>query len=125
VIVLDSSALLAIILREPGAARVQAAIPVSILSSANLAEVLTVCERKGLNSEQIYSDITILGLPVVPLDAAHARVAAQLWRAYPRLNLSLGDRLCLALALNLGASVLTSDREMTKVGLGVSVELFR
>jgi ribonuclease VapC len=124
-IVLDSSAVLAVALREPGADRVVAAIPQSILSSANLAEVLIVAERKGIDSEQIFPAIVNLGLSIVPVEVPHARIAAQLWRAYPALNLSLGDRLCLALAINRGADVLTSDREMTKVGMGLSVELFR
>jgi ribonuclease VapC len=124
-IVLGSSAMLAIILREPGAARVEAALPQATLSSVNLAEVLTVCVRNGLDGELIYNDIGSLGLTVVPVESVHSRIAAQISRAYPRLNLSLGDRICLALAMNTGATVLTSDREMTKVGLGASVDLFR
>jgi PIN domain nuclease of toxin-antitoxin system len=125
VIVLDSSAVLALAFGERGAARILAAIPQCILSSANLAEVLIVAERKRVDSERTFAAITSLGLPVVPVEVAHARIAAQLWRAYPTANLSLGDRLCLALAINLGAEVMTSDREMTKVGMGLTVTLFR
>jgi PIN domain nuclease of toxin-antitoxin system len=62
---------------------------------------------------------------IVPVEVAHARISAHLWRGYPKLNLSLADRLCLALAINRGAQVLTSDREMTRIDLGVKVELFR
>jgi ribonuclease VapC len=124
-IVLDASAVLAVALNERGAARILSALPHAILSTANLAEVLAVAERKGIDSEQVFADIANLGLGIIPVDAAHARISAQLWRAYPRLNLSLADRLCLALAINRGAEVLTSDREMTRVALGVRIELFR
>jgi PIN domain nuclease of toxin-antitoxin system len=55
----------------------------------------------------------------------HVRIAAQISRAHPRANLSLGDRLCLAPAFDAGAEVLTSDREMTTIGLGLTVSLFR
>jgi PIN domain nuclease of toxin-antitoxin system len=125
VIVFDSSAVLAVALNERGADRVLAAVPEAILSAANLAEVLIVAERKGLESELVFAAVTNLGIEIVAIEAAHARIAAQLRRAYPALNLSLGDKLCLALALNRGAEVVTSDREMTKVGMGLRVELFR
>lgn len=124
-IVFDSSAVLAVALNERGADRVLAAVPEAILSAANLAEVLIVAERKGLESELVFAAVTNLGIEIVAIEAAHARIAAQLRRAYPALNLSLGDKLCLALALNRGAEVVTSDREMTKVGMGLRVELFR
>jgi ribonuclease VapC len=125
VIVLDSSAVLAIALNEPGAANVLAALPEAVLSSANLAEVLIVAERKGKDSEQVFERLFNLGLQIAPVSATHAKVAGLLWRAQPTLNLSLGDRLCLALALEQNGKVLTSDREMTKIGLGLKVELFR
>lgn len=124
-IVLDSSAVLAIALKEPGAARVLAALPQGLMSAANLAEMLTAAERKGADGEGTFIDVTALGLQIVAVETWHARIAAQLWRAHPNLSLSLGDRLCIALALDIDADILTSDREMTKVGMGARVELFR
>ena len=124
-IALDSSAVLAVALREPGADVVMRAIPQSVLSAANLAEVLIVAERKGGNAETAYRDILDLGLHVVSATHTQARIAAQISGAYPKLNLSLGDKLCLALALDIGAEVLTSDREMTKVGLDLTIRMFR
>jgi ribonuclease VapC len=125
VIVLDSSALLAVALREAGAAAVLAEVPNAVLSTANLAEILTVVERLGFDGDEIFRLIVNLGVPLVPVAAQHARVAAKLWSAGRALNLSLGDRICLALALEQNATVLTSDREMTRLQAGVSVRLFR
>ena len=124
-IVLVCSAVLAIALKEPGSPRVLAALPQAVLSAANLAEVLIVIERKGGDADQINADIENLGIPVVPIEKAHARIAAKIRRAHPTLNLSLGDCLCMALAIERNCEVLTSDREMTKVALGVTVTLFR
>jgi ribonuclease VapC len=125
VIVLDCSAVLAIALKEPGSARVLATVPQAILSAANLAEVLIVVERKGGDADQIGADIENLGIPIVPIEKTHAEIAAKIRRAYPTSNLSLGDCLCMALAVERNCEVLTSDREMTKVALGITVTLFR
>jgi ribonuclease VapC len=125
VIVLDSSAVLAVALREPGAAAVHAELSDAVLSTANLAEVLTVAERNGFDSDEIFRLIADLGVPLVPVGTQHARIAAKLWSAGRGLNLSLGDRICLALALEQNATVLTSDREMTRLQAGISVRLFR
>jgi ribonuclease VapC len=125
VIVLDSSAILAIAFQEPGADKVIRAISQGILSAANLAEVLIVAERNRLDGEAIYAELLALGLRIAPVTQTHARVAGQIWRAHPKLNLSLGDRLCLALGFGLRAEVMTSDREMTKVGMGLMVSMFR
>jgi ribonuclease VapC len=125
VIVLDSSAVLAVALREPGAAAVHAELSDAVLSTANLAEILTVAERNGFDSDEIFRLIVDLGVPLVPVGAQHARIAAKLWSAGRRLNLSLGDRISLALALEQNATVLTSDREMTRLQAGISVRLFR
>ncbi|MBS0273945.1 MAG: PIN domain-containing protein [Proteobacteria bacterium] len=124
-IVLDSSALLAIALEEPGAERVRSVLSQSFMAAANLAEVLTVGHRKGVDAEHLFAGLLGFGVSFVDTTAVHARVAAQIWRAHPRLNLSLGDRLCLALAIDLHSGVLTSDREMAKPSLGIDVEMFR
>ncbi|MEI9994759.1 MAG: PIN domain-containing protein [Rhizomicrobium sp.] len=122
---LDSSAILAVALREPGADAVVRIAASALMSSANLAEVLLVASRKGLDSEAICHDVLGLGLDIVPVTIGHARIAAQIWRAHPTLNLSLGDKLCLALAFDKNAEIMTSDREMTRVGMDLTITLFR
>jgi PIN domain nuclease of toxin-antitoxin system len=125
VIVLDSSAILAVAFEETGADIVTSLMPQAVLSAANLAEVLTVAERNDIDGEKLYLEILSSGLRIIPVTQVHARIAGQIWRAHPRSNLSLGDRLCLALAFSLNVSVVTSDREMRTVGMGLSINLFR
>ena len=78
--VLDSSALLALLWNEPGADYVAAALPGALLSSVNLAEVVTkLCERGSSGSEG-RELVESLGV-VVDFDAdqAEATAAPQTW----------------------------------------------
>ncbi len=123
--VLDSSALLAVLLGETGSDRVVAILPGAAMSAANLAEVLTKVEQRGLDSEAAYGHVLALGVQIIPVEPLHARLAAKISRAPRSLNLSLGDRLCIALAIALGSEVLTSDRAMAQFRAGTNVHLFR
>ncbi len=123
--VLDSSALLAVLLGETGSDRVVAILPGAAMSAANLAEVLTKVEQRGLDSEAAYGHVLALGVQIIAVEPLHARLAAKISRAPRSLNLSLGDRLCIALAIALGSEVLTSDRAMAQFRAGTNVHLFR
>ena len=60
-----------------------------------------------------------------PLTVGQAMLAG-LWRPATRLrSLSLGDRCCLALGLDLGAEVYTTDRAWAGLDLGVRVRVIR
>ena len=108
--VLDSSALLALLWNEPGADHVSAALPGALLSSINLAEVMTkLCER-GLNVAEGRELVESLGVVVVDFDADQAEAVAALREFTRSLGLSLGDRACLALARWRNCAALTADR---------------
>jgi len=112
--VLDSSALLALLWNEPGADRVTAALPGALLSSVNLAEVLTkLCER-GLSASEGRELVKSLGVVVVDFDADQAEAAATLRESTRSLGLSLGDRACLALARRRNGPALTADAAWLK-----------
>ena len=51
--VLDASALLALLLREPGADKVRAALGEAIMSVVNLAEVISYYAKLGSSREDI------------------------------------------------------------------------
>ena len=54
--ILDASALLCLLFGEPGADRVERALPDAFISAANLAEVLSKLVDRGLDGEEILSD---------------------------------------------------------------------
>ena len=124
-IVLDASAILAVILKEPGAARVEAAFDHAVISAATLTEILTKTYQRGLDSEGSYRRILNFGINIVPVTTKQARIAAEISRAPRELDLSLGDRLCIALAISLNCELMTSDRGMSEFKAGIPVTRFR
>ncbi len=66
-------------------------------------------------------------IQVVRFDEALAFAAGSLEPATRPAGLSLGDRACLALALDLGVKALTADRAWTRIAeaVGVEVEVIR
>jgi len=122
--VLDSSAVLAVLLNEPGADKVMAALPDAVLSAVNFAEVISkLCER-GMPAGDARMAVEALGLEVVSFDAGQAVLAGDLRPATRALGLSLGDRACLALALSRQATAVTADAAWQKVA-GIKVQIIR
>ncbi len=124
-IVLDASALLALLLKEKGAGRVQAELRNSVISAATLAEVLTKGLKRGVPPGEAYPAIVEWGVQIVAVDTAQARIAAELARAPKELDLSLGDRLCIALAIVRGCELMTSDGGILRLEADVSFKKFR
>lgn len=123
-IVLDSSALLAVLLGERGAERVAAALADAVISTASLAEILSKVQQRGIDSESAFLAVSTLGIGILPVEEVHARIAAQILRVPRDLDLSLGDRLCIALAIELDAELLTSDRGVARFKAGIPITLF-
>ena len=106
-IVLDASAILAVINREPGAEKLSPALLARAVGSAvNLAEVQTKLVTRGWTSEEAWEDATSPIREILPFDEEQARMAGNLVAQTRPLGLSLGDRACLALGMDLKAPVL-------------------
>lgn len=127
-IVLDASAVLAFLGGEPGAERVEASLTGgAVISAVNLAEVVSKLSDRGMPSVEVRQTVAELGIEVESFTEDHALVVGELRAVTAASGLSLGDRACLALALQRGESVLTSDRawgELHTVS-GLRVELVR
>jgi PIN domain nuclease of toxin-antitoxin system len=112
---------------EPGADRVERALPEAFVSAANRAEVIAKLVDRGLDGNEALTDLRELDLNVLALDRAQAEAAGLLRSATRKARLSLGDWACLALAQQRGASTLTTDPRQAEVAstIGVTVELIR
>ena len=123
--VLDSSALLAKLHREPGDDLVTAALGSSLISAVNYAEVLTHLIEQGLTARQARDALEWFDCDVVEADKDRATLAAELHAVTRRTGVSLADRFCMALARELGVPALTSDRRWKDLDLDVEVTLIR
>jgi ribonuclease VapC len=127
-VVLDSSAILASLWSEQGAHAVDQHAGNSIVSSVNMTEVYTKMIDRG-PSPQVEAQVDLLHLAspyeIIPFDAAQARICSLLRTASRSIGLSLGDRACLALAIQKNAVVLTADRAWINLDIGVKIELIR
>jgi len=127
-LVVDTSALLAVLLREPGADQAlgaMAAAEALLLCSVNLAEAIAVVVRgQGIPPAEAAADIALIGAETVAFGAPEAEAAGALAAAH-RGVLSLGDAACLATAMLRGAPVLTADRAWAGLGLDAEIRLVR
>jgi PIN domain nuclease of toxin-antitoxin system len=124
-VVLDASAMLALVLREPGAERVQRDLARSVASAVNWLEVVQRLRIRGAALAGTRADFVEAGLTFAPLSAERAERAARLRDVTRAFGLSLADRCCLALAAETGRIALTADAAWTSVDAGVEVELIR
>ena len=79
-IVLDASALMAVLREEPGASAVEAVLDDAAISTVNLSEVQAKLVERGTPAAIAWSWLIDLDLEVVDFDAAQARVAGDLRR---------------------------------------------
>jgi len=123
--VLDASALLAFLRREPGAETVAAALADCSVSSVNLAETYSRLVRSGGSLDSVARHVERLQIPVVAFDEPQALVAASIHSQSRQYGLSLADCACLALGVSSRAMVLTADRAWGQLSLGVEIVLIR
>ena len=124
-IVVDSSAVVAALLEEPGGEEMARRDGPFLISTVNLCEVL---ERLAVGSAAEAPTLAMLedlGLVLVDFTPDLAAIAARLKASTRSVGLSLGDRACLALALRERTPVLTGDRAGAKVYVGVAIVVIR
>jgi len=125
-VVLDASALLAILNQEPGAERMTPELlSAAATSTVNLAEVHGKLVGRGLNADEAWEATLSPIREAVAFTSEHARLTGDLAVQTRALGLSLGDRACLALGLALKAPVYTADRSWKKLKVSVRIYVIR
>lgn len=124
-IVFDASVVLAIVLREAGHERVVELQNIAIVSSVNMAEVQSRLIDRGYGRNEMESVFGRIRMQTVVFDAELATLSAELRLKTRAFGLSLGDRACLALAMQRDGIVYTSDRIWAKIELPVEIRLTR
>ena len=123
--VLDASAVLAVLQGEIGAEVVERALPFSLISAVNAGEFVAKLVDRGDPPEVALRTVPTLDCEIVPVDARLGLRAGELCIATRADGLSLGDRICLALAEREGVPALTADRAWASLSIGVQVSLIR
>ena len=120
-IVLDASALLCLLNDEPGADQVAQVLTRSVIGAVNLGEVVSKLRDRGLTLDEVNEALGGLHLDVRSLSPAQAIIIGDLRPATRSLGLSLGDRACLALAIELSAEVYTTDAALVDADVGITL----
>lgn len=125
--VLDASALLALLFKEAGAARfVAAAGPRPAMSAVNWSEVHQKATTHGVDGQQLLSRALDAGLEIIDLTVDRAERVSSLWPSTRPLGLSLADRACLALAMELRRPAVTADQSWSQLNIdGLVVHALR
>ena len=125
--VLDASAILALLLGEPGGDKVKAVLADSAVTTVNLSEVVAHFSRNGVAEADVRRVIGPLPFERVLFDEELAYQAGALQPLTRSAGLSLGDRACLALAKRLGVPAITSDRAWSSIAsaVGLTIEVIR
>ena len=124
-VVLDSSAVLALMFEEPGQDIVAAHRIGAMISTVNLGEVLTRLVERGQTLEDSLSLVAPLRLNVINHSQSHAAIAASLRPSTKHLGLSYGDRACLSLAIEQKLQILTTDRVWGDLDIGIEIQVIR
>jgi PIN domain nuclease of toxin-antitoxin system len=123
--VLDASAILAYLEEESGSRQVEKLLDEAGVSAVNIAEVATKLAERGAPADRIRQAIQALGVEVIPCDEAIAYRISDLRSSTKTLGLSLGDRACLATALQHNIRAITADRHWKTVKVGVRIQVIR
>lgn len=125
-VVLDSSAVFAVLNNEPGADK----LTLELLSDAacstvNLAEVQSKIVSRGASPDEAWENTLSTIREAMPFTEEQARIAGNLVAQTRPLGLSLGDRACLALGIVLKAPIYTADKSWKGLKLGVRIHVIR
>ncbi len=125
-VVLDSSAILALIFQERGAENLTDEIMSrAVVSSVNLAEVHAKLIKKGFIPAEAWEDALSLVTGVELFTISQAKLAGDMHASTEKYGLSLGDRACLALAISLKAPVYTTEQIWRNLDLGIPIHVLR
>lgn len=124
-ILLDSSALLALINQEKGFEHVEPLLGCAVISAVNYAEVVSKLVECGVPLLEASTIVSDLVQEIIPFDQKMAETVARLRGETKTLGLSLGDRACLATAEVRSLPVVTADRIWAKVKTPTKIKVIR
>lgn len=123
--VLDASALLCVFLNEKGCDTVVPFMRGAAISALNASESFSRAVDNGFPATEVVLLLAQFEMTVAAFDLQQAQVAADLRPKTRHVGASLGDRACLALAMTRAQPMLTGDRRLADLDLGIDIRLIR
>jgi len=124
-VILDASALIALIYQEKGYEIVEEYLANAEISTVNLSEVGAYLIKKDIPSKEVSDLLQDLALNIIDFDESQSLLAAELISKTASKGLSLGDRACLALAIIKNRPAITADKIWGSLQLGIKIHLIR
>ncbi|MEA5564848.1 MULTISPECIES: type II toxin-antitoxin system VapC family toxin [unclassified Anabaena] len=124
-VVVDASAVLALLNQETGSEEILQLIDNAAISSVNLSEVIAKLAEAGIPEEEIRQILLNLNLEVILFNEEQALRAGMMRPATKSIGLSFGDRACLALGVILNQPVITTDRLWSNLNIGIEIRVVR
>lgn len=126
-VVVDASAVMALMLGEAGADIVMQVVQGSCMSAVNVSECCARGVERGAQADRVVAILRAYEIEIIPFDLAHAVEAARLREPTRAQGASLGDRACLSLALSRQAILYTGDRRLADIdpAIGIDIRLIR
>lgn len=109
-ILLDTSAIIALLKKEPGYEILEDLVANSSISSVNLSELVAVLVRSGIAENEIDEIITDILPEIIPFSEDLAIQAGKLAKHTKDFGLSFGDRACIATGINHNMTIYTTDK---------------
>ena len=122
---LDASVFIAILRDEPYDTYILDLLEGAFMSAINCAEVWTKLHEFGLTTDPRVMGLFALLAPIEPFVESQALLTGDLRPITRHLGLSLGDRACLAVAIETGATVHTGERRWAELDLPCNIRLIR
>jgi PIN domain nuclease of toxin-antitoxin system len=125
-VILDTSALLALIKNEPGASTIEDLLGQIVISSLSLAEAATSLLQSEMTLQECEECLLPLVSQLIPLDASHALLTANLMKQLKGKELPLEARACLALGIKMNLPIYTANQIWPDLGLtDIDIKLIR
>jgi PIN domain nuclease of toxin-antitoxin system len=124
-IVVDASAVLALLLDEGFKHFDPERVVGATISAVNFSEVLAKLCEGGLTEDEADEAVSALDFRILAFDQNQARATAWLRQSTRQAGLSLADRACLALGVRLQCPVVTADRAWATLDINADIVLVR
>lgn len=123
---LDTSAVIAILKKEPGYKILEDIIANSSISSVNLSEFISVLARASIPTNEIDKIIIDIIPEIIPFSEDIAIESGKLTNYTKKYGLSLGDRACIATGIYHNMIIYTADKIWSELEIkNANIKLIR